>query len=214
MSPTLAPTRSTAESARPTGATAPAGPPLRLRVGEPAPVQRSGRTCGSASATVARLLRDGGLREALVGEGAPDGALAAYETLVHRRTNGLIGPSGRPQLPWPRALGTPPWGLAAELSRVTGRHYRTVWVRHRSASALRRRYADLGATLAPELPAAIYVGSSRLPRHVGLVVPDAGRLVTYDPGWGHVAPLEFGALAGHRLDIGGWPVPWCLLIPS
>ncbi|MEI2732797.1 MAG: hypothetical protein V9G08_12510 [Dermatophilaceae bacterium] len=218
MSPTLvqpapAPTRTPAR--RGASIAAPTRPtPLRLRVGEPAPVQQSGRTCGSASATVARLLRDGGLREALLGVRATDGALAAYEERVHRRTNGVRGPSERPQVPWPRALGTPPWGLAAELAHVTGRPYRTQWVRYRSPAALWRLYVDLGAVLAPDLPAAIYVGSRRLPRHIGLVVPEAGRLATYDPGWGRVAPLEFGALAGHRLDVGGWPVPWCLVIPN
>ena len=32
-----------------------------------------------------------------------------------RRTNALVGAGGTLQLPWPRALGTPPWGARREL---------------------------------------------------------------------------------------------------
>ena len=39
---------------------------------------------------------------------------------MHRRTTGLVSLSGRLQAPWPRALGTPPWAIAGQLSASRG----------------------------------------------------------------------------------------------
>ena len=97
-------------------------PPYRLRPGDEAPVQHGPTTCGSASLTVARMLVDPVFATwVLSGEARGHGFLpeltgtdervAAAEQLVLRRTNRVVGPGRRPQLPWPRALGTPPWGV-------------------------------------------------------------------------------------------------------
>jgi hypothetical protein len=66
-------------------------------------------------------------------------------------------------------------------------------------------------------PAALYVGSALLPRHVALLVPDpgvaSGGLLVHDPGSGTVVPLDARSLATGRLRIGGWAYPWWLIGP-
>ena len=100
-------------------------PPYRLHTGDAAPAQQSQVTCGAACLTIARMLVDPAFAAwILTGDGpraglpnaADAGArFAAYERVVMRRTNGLWGAGGRPNVPWPRALGTPPWGAKREL---------------------------------------------------------------------------------------------------
>jgi hypothetical protein len=97
----------------------------QLRSGDIGPVQQSPVTCGSACLTVARLLVNPAFARWIVtGEGprgdAPAGAtekerFAAYERVVMRRTNRLYAGGGRLNMPWPRALGTPPWRARKEL---------------------------------------------------------------------------------------------------
>ena len=157
---------------------------LHLVVGAPAPQQLDGRTCGPTALTTARMLRDPALADwvrtgATHGRAFPDGVsaqvrLAAYHALVHARTNALVGPGGRLQVPWPRALGTTPWGVCRELeagAAAPGTRYRTVTVRW----ATRDRRAELVAALADHLgpgrPGILFVGSAVLPRHVALLVP-------------------------------------------
>ena len=99
--------------------------PFRIHLGDRAPVQQSQVTCGSTSLTVARMLVDplfarevveGGAHGCdLPGGNTGDGRLAAIERAVMARTNSLVGPGGRWQLPWPQRLGTPPWGARREL---------------------------------------------------------------------------------------------------
>ena len=157
---------------------------LHLVVGAPAPQQLDGRTCGPTALTTARMLRDPALADwvrtgATHGRAFPDGAsaqvrLAAYHALVHARTNALVGPGGRLQVPWPRALGTTPWGVCRELeagAAAPGTRYRTVTVRW----ATRDRRAELVEALADHLgpgrPGILFIGSAVLPRHVALLVP-------------------------------------------
>lgn len=192
---------------------------FRLRVDAPAPVQRTGVTCGSAAATVARMLREDAFATELLGPphavtgGGAGARFAAYEAAVHRRTNAVRGPTGRLQLPWPRALGTPPWGLAAELTRVTGRRYRSIWVRLGSPGARTRLADELARRTTPDLPAALYVGSRWLPRHVGLLVPQDGALVVYDPARGRVDPVSAAGWRRRSPALLGWPVIWWVVSP-
>lgn len=196
-----------------------AHPVFRLRVDAAAPVQQTGLTCGSAVATVARMLREDAFATELLGPphaptgGAAAARFAAYEAAVHRRTNAVRSPTGRLQLPWPRALGTPPWGLAAELTRLTGRRYRTMWVRLRPTATRTRLAGDLARRTAPDLPAALYVGSRWLPRHVGLLVPQDGALVAYDPARGRVDPVGAAGWRQRRPGLLGWPVTWWVVSP-
>lgn len=146
----------------------------------------------------------------------PSARLAAYHALVHRRTTALIGPGGRWQAPWPRALGTPPWGAARELETIAGLPvggYRTVLVRPAPGARLARLIDQLSRHLRPDRPAALFVGSAAAPRHVALLAAAPSGLVVYDPGDGQVSPLDVPRLAARRLPVGGWQHPWLIVGP-
>lgn len=203
--------------------------PFRLVQGSSGPRQQSPTTCGSACATVARMLVDAPFaRWVTTGEGHPvpgaEGAtvaerFAAWERLVHARTNGWRVPGGGFTLAWPQALGTPPWGLAHELEHGgsrPGTRYRIISVRAHSEESLRARYRRLLDLVVDGEPAALYVGSRLLPRHVTLVLPGerADVLHVYEPASGSVQVLEEDAFATRRLRLGGWAVPWILVQPT
>ena len=204
---------------------------FRLAPGTPAPVQGGDTTCGPAALTVARMLvdptlaawvttgdtgRGRALLEGSASEGTPAERFAAYEGVVHRRVTSTAGPGGAAQVPWPRALGTPPWGARRELedlARPSGTRYRSVLVRHLPAARRARLFECLRAHLTPTQPGLLYVGSPFLPRHVALLVPGAGGLAVYDPGDGSVGPLDVAGISAALAPIGGWRMPWWLIGP-
>ncbi|KRC85313.1 hypothetical protein ASE25_19970 [Terrabacter sp. Root85] len=200
--------------------------PFRLVAGDHAPVQQTSTTCGSASLTVARMLanpmfaqwiRDGIRKDARDGD-VPDGGteaqrFAAYEQVVASRTNAVVGAGRRLQLPWPRALGTPPWGALNELEYGAAdpeADYDLAWFRQRGRVGLRHTYAALRARVRPGRPALLYVGNAWAPRHVVLVLPPTGEqeLDVYEPSVGRVVDLPEHAFVERRLAIAGWDVPW------
>jgi hypothetical protein len=201
----------------------------RLRSGDTGPIQQSPVTCGSACLTVARMLVNPAFaRWITTGEGprgdAPAGAteeerFAAYERVVMRRTNRLYAGGGRLNVPWPRALGTPPWGARKELefgASRRGTDYELEVVRQRMRGGLRRAHARLVEVVADGEPALLYIGSRTLPRHVTLVLPgDGDRLLdVYDPASGQVSALDEQRFADRSLGIAGWDVPWITVQPN
>lgn len=214
-----------AESASSAGSEGPV--PFQLSAGLPAPQQVDGRTCGPTALTTARMLRDPALAHWVrtgdkQGRAFPDATtaqarFAAYLDLVHARTNALVGPGGRLQIPWPRALGTTPWGVCRELesgAATPGARYRSVVVRRADPNLLARLVTHLAGHLRPGRPGALFVGSATLPRHVALLVPGPGDAVlVHDPGSGSVSELDAAALADHRTTVAGWTHPWVLIGP-
>ncbi len=200
--------------------------PFRLQAGDPAPIQQSTTTCGSASLTVARMLVNPAFARWIttgLGKDARDDEVAdartaserfaAYEQVVAGRTNGLFGAAGRLQVPWPRALGTPPWGALGELeygAADPSARYDTSWFRFGSRAGRERAYAALRTRVGEGRPALLYVGNAWLPRHVVLVLPaTAGEeLDVYEPSVGRVIVLPVEPFVDHKLRIGGWDVPW------
>jgi hypothetical protein len=200
-----------------------------LRAGDAGPVQQSPVTCGSACLTVARMLVNPAFAHWITtGEGprgdAPGGAteqerFAAYERVVMARTNGLFGGGRRLNVPWPHALGTPPWGARAELefgASRRGTQYEVRQLRGHRSSGLRAMHARLVDVVADGEPALLYIGSVFLPRHVTLVLPGDGdrRLDVYDPATGQVTLLDEGRFASRDLRIAGWDVPWIAVQPD
>lgn len=201
--------------------------PFRIHLADRLPVQQSQFTCGSASLIVARMFVDPVfarwvLHGASSGRHLPGGdtqveRAAALEQIVLARTNALIGPGGRLQLPWPRRLGTPPWGARHELearAAESGVGYEIAWCRRGGEERLRRRYAQLRERVADGRPALLYIGNGWLPRHVTLVVPaaDGDGLDVYDPATGQVQALVDGSFVARRLRLAGWDVPWCVVL--
>lgn len=171
----------------------PFGPTLR---------QPDATSCGAACVVVARLLHKG-----LVPSAAGFTGVVLAE---HRRLVGLHDARGRLQVPWPPALGTPPWAVARALSSLSGLTYAIRPVRRARGAAY-----DAVAAAVVTAPVALYVGSRLLPRHVvlALEVTDAG-LRTYDPASGHLVTLTGEAFAGAHLGLAGWDVPWLAVSPA
>ncbi|WP_052113251.1 hypothetical protein [Knoellia aerolata] len=201
----------------------------RLRAGDTGPVQQSPVTCGSACLTVARMLVDPVFASWVrTGEphlpGSPHGAdeqerFAAYERVVMRRTNGIFDARHRPHLPWPRALGTPPWGARRELelgASRQGTRYDVATLRPLTRAALREAFDRLVDVVADGEPGLLYIGDGRLPRHVVLVLPGDGdrRLDVYDPGSGRVDHLRRDSVVERRVALSGWQVPWFAVQPT
>ena len=202
---------------------------FRLHRGDQGPVQQSPVTCGSACLTVARMLVNPRFAHWIVtGEGprvdAPPGdteadRFAAYERVVMARTNRLRAGGGRLNLPWPRVLGTPPWGAKKELEFGAARHgtrYVIDVLRQESRRRLRADHARLVEVVDDGEPALLYVGNAVLPRHVVLVLPGDGDQVldVYDPTTGRVTPLDADSFAERRLGLSGWDVPWFAVQPD
>lgn len=201
----------------------------RLRSGDVGPVQQSPVTCGSACLTVARMLVNPAFaRWITTGQGprgdAPAGAtekdrFAAYERVVMARTNHLIAGGRRLNLPWPRVLGTPPWGARKELefgAARKGTSYELRTVRQLTSAGLRTAHARLVDVVAEGEPALLYIGSPTLPRHVTLVLPGDGDRVldVYDPATGQVTLLDEERFASRGLRLSGWDVPWVAVQPD
>ena len=200
--------------------------PFRLQAGDRVPVQQSTTTCGSASLTVARMLIDPGFARWIrlgVDKDAKDDDVpdaqtveqrfAAHEQVVARRTNALVGAGGRIQFPWPRALGTPPWGAIGELeygAAVPWADYDIEWFRFVRSSTLEESYASLQRRVRDGRPALLYIGNAWLPRHVVLVMPATRgqQLDVYEPSIGRVVDLPKDGFVGRRLRMAGWDVPW------
>lgn len=163
--------------------------------------QPDARSCGAASMVMARLLRDGD---------PVSPALFRTEVLAcHRR---LTSPRahGRWQLPWPRALGTPPWAVRRELEAITGRVHEVRLARWSREEAFDRLAAGGGA---------LYVGSTALPRHVLLVLPPADGLAeeglrSYQPSRGTAVSLPRAEVVEGRLRHAGWPWVWFTVTPA
>ena len=153
------------------------------------------RSCGATSLVVARMLVD---------EAYADVAAGSFRDEVlgmHRRVTGPVDARGAVQLPWPRAIGTPPWAVARQLTATIGGTYDDRLVLRRE-DAYRRLTGSA-------LPAALYVGSTWLPRHVVLVVAaDQERLTCYEPSRGARVSVDRTAFAEARLGLAGWARPW------
>ncbi|MFT4288860.1 hypothetical protein [Nocardioides sp.] len=164
----------------------------------PALKQPDQRCCGACCVVVARLLRaaeSAGPTRSLAG--FPAEALA-----THRRLTSAADGLGGLQLPWPRALGTPPWAIARALGILEGVRYRVRLARWTSRD-------DEIAEAVVDHPVAIYVGSPALPRHVTLAIAAEGDgLRVYDPASGGLVTL-----ARDSFRVAGWSVPWFVVLP-
>lgn len=166
--------------------------------------QPDARSCGAAVLVAARMLRDPAYAR-LAGPRFAEACLA-----MHRRVTGPVDVLGAWQPPWPRAFGTPPWAVARQLSWTFATPYAVRRVR-RSAAGRRAAVALLEAATAEGLPAALYVGSAWLPRHVTLVVGSG--LATYEPSSGRVVPVDATDFTHATLDLAGWRQPWFVVFP-
>lgn len=206
--------------------------------------QVNGTTCGSAVLTMLAALGDPSLATWLATgrlatdpddqrppelAGANLGALAvladapvsrrfaAVQRVYQRRTtsHALLG------LPWPSALGTPPWG-AARAARFPGVVFGHHPLDDADRAALAAVLDGVGRAVDAGVPVPLYSGGdtargwgTAVPRHVVLAVSRAGDgLRIFEPGRGRMVTATRAALLagqGPQPALGGWPhLVWVL----
>jgi hypothetical protein len=199
--------------------TAPLDRPWADRVVTHARPQPDMRSCGAASLVMARMLADEGYAALLLDGTHPRTGVRVPGTLpdrldaevlaAHRQVTSARDGAGRPQPPWPRALGTPPWNLARALADRSARHV----VRTTRTSPVGAQEA-VGAALGAGRPVAWYVGTPWLPRHVVLVAGSrSGRWQVWDPAGGRVVEVPRAAVADGPFRLGRWDTSWFLVLP-
>src|SRR5690606_22936426 len=98
---------------------------------------------------------------------------------LHRRLTSVVDTSGGLQVPWLRAIGTPPWATTRELRLLTGHDYGVHPTRRRGEAWRWLREAT------PSRPVVAYIGDRWSPRHVALVIEHVDDAVwTYEPAAG------------------------------
>lgn len=162
------------------------------------------RSCGAASLVMARRL----VRPRYAGLVTDQATFAHEASTLHRRLTSLSDTAGGWQVPWLRAVGTPPWAVARELRLLTGVPYAVRPVR------LRRRVWRHLEAVTPERPAAVFVGDRFLPRHVVLVTGVAGTgATTYEPASGRTPTVSRDRWESGDLALAGWDRPWLVVSP-
>lgn len=138
---------------------------------------------------------------------------SATVSALHRELVSSHSPrSGRPQLPWPRRLGTPPWAVARALTQKTGRRHRVRWTPWWNRA---RRYDELVRAVRHGSPVPVYVGTGLLPRHVVLAVRAADVTSVHDPADGRLHPLRAADWCAGRLSpSASWPLTWWIVLPD
>jgi hypothetical protein len=164
--------------------------------------QPDSKSCGPSCLVAARMLHD-----PAYAAGVSAGNFADEVLALHHQVTRPIDTRGALQLPWPRALGTPPWAVAHQLSALDEEHT------YAARLALRRARA-FDRLAAADAPSVLYVGSKLLPRHVVLVVESSETsLRIYEPSSGRLVRVTREAFVGATLDLAGWPKPWFTVTP-
>ena len=163
------------------------------------------RSCGPSSLVAAHILLD----PAYAATQNPH-AFAGSVLDLHRQLTGASA-FGRAQLPWPRALGTPPWAVARAMTSYAGVPYSTTLVPFHSRSKL---FSRLSAAVGFR-PAPLYVGDW-IPRHVVLAVaPTDDGVQVYNPAHGTLAEMTRSDFeAGKLTTFGRWTRPWFAVLPD
>lgn len=152
----------------------------------------------------------------------PGGRLRLAAAAVHRRaTARTLGPFG-----WPRAIGTPPWGVARE-ARVPGVRYAHRAVDDRDDAVMDLVLDVVVRATRAGYPVPLYSGGDRsrgwqtaMPRHLVLALPSSsgatGPLRVYEPGSGRIRTIEPAELRARTVPhpaLGGWPHLAWVLVP-
>lgn len=164
------------------------------------------RSCGATVLVVAQLLTDPAYASFVA---TPD-SFRAEVLAMHRRVTSPADVRGRLQMPWPRALGTPPWAIAHQLEGTTGIEHDTRLLLDEREAA----YDDLVAVTAHRHPVPLYVGNRWLPRHVVLVLGEVEHaLRVYEPAGGRLIDVRRADFLTGTLELAGWDTPWFSVLP-
>jgi len=162
------------------------------------------RSCGPSTLVAARILVD-----PLYAATMNPRAFATEVLALHRQVTSVSGS----RIPWPRALGTPPWAVARAMSTYAGVDYSTTVVLFRDRSTLVTR---MQAALSAGRPVPFYIGSRWMPRHVVLAVaglPDG--VTVYNPSHGTLVEMTASDFEASKLTtLGSWTKPWFVILPD
>lgn len=168
-------------------------------------VQPDRVSCGATCLVVARMIEDYAYGEYVGSAPSVPDRFRAEVLAMHQRVTGLVN-DGRPQLPWPRALGTPPWAIARQLGDRDVR-----WIRTSPASG----YDAVVAATRERKPVPVYIGSTWLPRHVVLALGEEGdRLRFFEPASGRLMDVGREEFRRSRVGLAGWDQAWWAVLPS
>ena len=164
------------------------------------------RSCGPSSLVAAHILLD----PAYAATQNPH-AFAGTVLALHRQLTGASA-FGRAQLPWPRALGTPPWAVARAMTSSPASPTATTSCRCGTRTKDFDAAPRCGHRRAP-LP--LYVGDW-IPRHVVLAVaPTDDGVARLQPRPRHGRRAERADFeAGKLTTFGRWTRPWFVVLPK
>ena len=176
-------------------------------------------SCGAASLVVAKMAGDQAYAEfvltgrhpgtGLMQAGSLEARFAAETLAMHERVTGDKDARGRMQMPWPKALGTPPWAVARQMSATTGTSYGVSTVNPFGRSGALQKIVD-ATSFGHVVP--LYVGNRWSPRHVVLVL--SPELEVYEPAAGRRVTIKENDFVKGTLDLGGWEKPWVSVLPD
>ena len=127
---------------------------------------------------------------------------------LHRQVTRPIDARGALQLPWPRALGTPPWAVAHQLSAIDDE--RTYAAR----LALRRGRAPSTGWSRPPPPRCSTSAAGGSPATSCSWSSVRRRLAAHLRAEPRPAVrVTRAAFVGATLDLAGWPKPWFTVTP-
>lgn len=135
---------------------------------------------------------------------------------MHRRVSGRTDHDGRRQWPWPRIVGTSPWGAARQMGGGPGRSGRGTRYGWRTLDPddLGTDFERIVAAVHAGHTVPLYVGNAMRPAHVVLVVSaEHDRLHAYEPSAGRLVRVGRDAFVAGRFSLGGWSVPWFTVLP-
>ncbi len=185
-------------------------------------------TCGSSTLVMSRMRNDPAYAMwILTGYNPETGETApAHETpadrfddeaiAMHERTNALTDRDGDLQLPWPEAVGTQPWAVAAEMSAeggsgVPGTEYD---VRVTDPDDRGHAFDEVAAASEDGHTVPLYIGDGTIPRHVVLVTESSGDTLTlYEPASGDTVTVSRDDFVNGDLGVAGWDEPWFAVTP-
>ena len=186
------------------------------------PVQADPTSCGSAALVVLAAAGDPTLARWLAtGTVRGETPRERFEALQHVVTEASLR-RGLGLLPWPGALGTPPWG-AARVARFGDLRYTHRLVVDTRADQCGPLLDHAVAVVRAGVPVLLYTGGdsraglgAAVPRHVVVLAsPDGRALEIYEPGSGRMLPVTREELAHGgtpRAAYGGWShVTWVVL---
>jgi hypothetical protein len=188
-------------------------------------LQPDSRSCGAAALVFARMLNDAAYAQLIAtGKHPITGWTLSGDTrarfqsealAMHRRATRIVTVNERLQMPWPRALGTPPWSLAAQMSGRNGSGLGGEYV-VRPAPLWDRGvvFDEVITALRDEHSIPIVVGDRWLPRHVVLgIVGTSDYLRVYDPASGGVRTINREEFTHAQLPFGRWHRCWATIVP-